>query len=37
LIGVGAPDEIPTNRAYRDYERRTTAFLDQALGLKETS
>jgi uncharacterized protein len=61
--GVGAPDEIPTNRAYRDsggpttqlwelpdaghtgglrthpaeYERRTTAFLDQALGLKETS
>jgi uncharacterized protein len=61
--GVGAPDEIPANRAYRDaggptvqlwelpdaghtgglrthpaeYERRTTAFLDQALGLKETS
>jgi uncharacterized protein len=61
--GVGAPDEIPVNRAYRDaggpttqlweladaghtgglrthpaaYERRTTAFLDQALGLKETS
>jgi uncharacterized protein len=60
--GVGAPDEIPANRAYRDaggptaqlwelpdaghtaglrthpaaYERRTTAFLDQALGLKET-
>ena len=61
--GVGAPDEIPANRAYRDaggpttqlwelpdaghtgglrthpaaYERRTTAFLDRALGLKETS
>jgi pimeloyl-ACP methyl ester carboxylesterase len=61
--GIGAPDEIPTNRAYRDaggpttqlwelpdaghtgglrthpaaYERRTTAFLDRALGLKETS
>jgi hypothetical protein len=60
--GVGAPDEIPANRAYRDagghttqlwelrdaghtgglrthpaaYERRTTAFLDRALGLKET-
>jgi uncharacterized protein len=57
--GVGAPDEIPTNRDYRDaggattqlwelpdtghtaglrthptaYERRTTGFLDQALGL----
>jgi pimeloyl-ACP methyl ester carboxylesterase len=61
--GVGAPDEIPTNRLYRDaggpttqlwelpdaghtaglrthptaYERRTTTFLDQALGLKEAS
>jgi uncharacterized protein len=61
--GVGAPDEIPANRAYRDaggpttqlweladtghtgglrthpaaYERRTTTFLDRALGLKETS
>jgi uncharacterized protein len=61
--GVGAPDEIPANRVYRDagapttqlweladtghtaglrthaaeYERRTTAFLDRALGLKETS
>jgi pimeloyl-ACP methyl ester carboxylesterase len=61
--GVGAPDEIPANRAYRDaggpttqlwelpdaghtgglrahpaaYERRTTAFLDHALGLEETS
>jgi uncharacterized protein len=61
--GVGAPDEIPANRAYRDaggpttqlwelqdaghtgglrthpaaYERRTTDFLDRALGLKETS
>jgi len=61
--GIGAPDEIPANRAYADaggpttqlweledaghtgglrthaaaYERRTTAFLDQALGLKETS
>jgi uncharacterized protein len=61
--GVGAPDEIPANRAYRDaggpttqlwelpdaghtgglrthpaaYERRTTSFLDRALGLKETS
>ena len=61
--GVGAPDEIPANRGYRDaggpttqlwgladaghagglrthptaFERRTTAFLDQALGLKETS
>jgi pimeloyl-ACP methyl ester carboxylesterase len=60
--GVGAPDEIPANRAYRDagrattqlwelsdaghtaglrthpaaYEQRTTAFLDQALDLKET-
>jgi uncharacterized protein len=60
--GVGAPDEIPANRVYRDeggpttqlweipdaghtaglrthpaeYERRTTAFLDQALGLDET-
>ena len=60
--GVGAPDEIPANRAYRDagghttqlwelpdaghtgglrthpaeYERRTAAFLDRALGLKET-
>ena len=59
--GVGAPDEIPANRAYRDaggptgaalgarghghtaglrthpaeYERRTTAFLDRALGLEE--
>jgi pimeloyl-ACP methyl ester carboxylesterase len=57
--GVGAPDEIPANRLYRDaggpttqlwelpdtghtaglrthpgeYERRTTAFLDRALGL----
>jgi uncharacterized protein len=57
--GVGAPDEIPANRAYRDaggpsaqlwelpdaghtaglrthpaeYERRTTAFLDRALGV----
>ena len=63
LGGLVAPDEIPTNRAYRDsggpttqlwelpdaghtgglrthpaeYERRTTAFLDRALGLKETS
>jgi uncharacterized protein len=61
--GVGAPDEIPANRAYRDaggpttqlwelpdaghtgglrthpaaYERRTTTFLDRALGLKESS
>jgi hypothetical protein len=61
--GIGAPDEIPTNRAYRTaagpttqlwelpdaghtgglrthpaaYEQRTTTFLDQALGLKETS
>ena len=61
--GVGAPDEIAANRAYRNaggattqlwelpdaghtgglrthpaaYERRTTAFLDQALGLEETS
>jgi pimeloyl-ACP methyl ester carboxylesterase len=61
--GVGAPDEIPANRAYRDaggpttqlwelpdaghtgglrthpaaYERRTTTFLDRALGPKETS
>jgi pimeloyl-ACP methyl ester carboxylesterase len=61
--GVGAPDEIPANRAYRDaggettqlwelpdaghtgglrthpaaYEQRTTAFLDRALGLEETS
>jgi uncharacterized protein len=61
--GVGAPEEIPANRAYRDaggpttqllelpdsghtgglrthpaeYEQRTTAFLDRALGLKETS
>jgi uncharacterized protein len=60
--GVGAPDEIPANRRYRDaggpttqlwelpdaghtaglrthpaeYERRTTAFLDRALELKET-
>jgi pimeloyl-ACP methyl ester carboxylesterase len=60
--GVGAPDEIPANRAYRDaggpttqlwelpdtghtgglrthpadYERRTTSFLDRALGLMET-
>jgi uncharacterized protein len=60
--GVGAPEEIPANRAYRDaggpttqlwelpdaghtaglrthpaeYERRTTAFLDRALGLDET-
>jgi pimeloyl-ACP methyl ester carboxylesterase len=60
--GVGAPDEIPANRVYRDaggpttqlwelpdaghtaglrthpaeYERRTTAFLDRALGLGET-
>ena len=60
--GVGAPDEIPANRSYRDaggpttqlweladtghtaglrthpadYERRTTTFLDRALGLKET-
>jgi hypothetical protein len=60
--GVGAPDEIPTNRAYREaggptvalwelpdtghtaglrthpaaYERRTTAFLDRALGLRES-
>jgi uncharacterized protein len=60
--GVGAPDEIPTNRLYRDaggpttrlwelpdtghtaglrthpaeYERRTTAFLDRVLELKET-
>jgi pimeloyl-ACP methyl ester carboxylesterase len=60
--GVGAPDEIPANRRYRDaggptsqlwelpdaghtaglrthpaeYERRTTTFLDRALGLKET-
>jgi uncharacterized protein len=57
--GIGAPDEIPTNRLYRaaggpttrlwelpdavhaaglrthsaEYERRTTAFLDRALGL----
>jgi pimeloyl-ACP methyl ester carboxylesterase len=57
--GVGAPDEIPTNRLYRDaggpttqlwelpdtghtaglrthpaeYERRTTTFLDRALGV----
>jgi pimeloyl-ACP methyl ester carboxylesterase len=61
--GIGAPDEIPANRAYRDaggpttqlwelpdaghtgglrtnpaaYERRTTAFLDLALDLTETS
>ena len=61
--GIGAPDEIPANRLYRDaggstvqlwelpdaghtaglrthpaeYEQRTTAFLDQALGLDETS
>jgi pimeloyl-ACP methyl ester carboxylesterase len=61
--GVGAPDEIPANRTYRDaggpttqlweladaghtgglrthpaaYERRTTTFLDRALGLKESS
>jgi uncharacterized protein len=61
--GAGAPDEIPTNRAYRDaggpttqlwelpdtghtgglrthpveYERRTTAFLDRALGLGSSS
>jgi uncharacterized protein len=61
--GVGAPDEIPANRAYRAaggpttqlwelpdaghtgglrthpaaYEQRTTTFLDEALGLKETS
>jgi uncharacterized protein len=60
--GVGVPDEIPANRAYRtaggptvglwelpdsghtaglrthpaEYEQRTTAFLDRALGLKET-
>ena len=60
--GVGAPDEIPANRVYRDaggpatqlwelpdaghtaglrthpaeYERRTTAFLDRALGVGET-
>ena len=60
--GIGAPDEIPANRVYRDaggptaqlweipdaghtaglrthpaeYERRTTAFLDRALGLDET-
>ena len=59
---VGAPDEIPANRAYRaaagptaqlweladtghtaglrthpdDYARRTTAFLDRALDIKET-
>jgi hypothetical protein len=53
--GAGAPDEIPTNRGYRDaggparssgsghtgglcthpveYEGRTAAFLDRALGL----
>jgi uncharacterized protein len=62
IAGGGEPDEIPTNRRYRDaggstvqlwelpdtghtaglrthpseYERRTTAFLDRALGLKET-
>ena len=61
--GVGAPDEIPANRVYREeggpttqlweipdaghtaglrthpaeYERRTTAFLDQALGLQRDS
>ena len=62
IAGDGDPNEIPTNRRYRDaggstvqlwelpdtghtaglrthpaeYERRTTAFLDGALGLKET-
>ena len=62
IAGGGDPDEIPTNRRYRDaggstvqlwelpdtghtaglrthpveYERRTTTFLDRALGLKET-
>jgi hypothetical protein len=38
IAGGGDPNEIPTNRRYRDahpaeYERRTTAFLDRALGL----
>jgi pimeloyl-ACP methyl ester carboxylesterase len=62
IAGGGDPNEIPTNRGYRDaggssvqlwelpdtghtaglrthpseYERRTTTFLDRALGLKET-
>ena len=62
IAGGGDPNEIPTNRRYRDaggptvqlwelpdtghtaglrthpseYERRTTTFLDRALGLKET-
>jgi uncharacterized protein len=62
IAGGGDPDEIPTNRRYRDaggstvqlwelpdaghtaglrtdpaeYERRTTTFLDRALGLTET-
>ncbi len=62
IAGGGDPNEIPTNRSYRDaggptvelwelpdtghtaglrthpaeYERRTTSFLDRALGLKET-
>ena len=62
IAGGGDPNEIPTNRSYRDaggstvqlwelpdtghtaglrthpseYERRTTTFLDRALGLTET-
>jgi uncharacterized protein len=63
IAGGGDPDEIPTDRRYRDaggptvelwelpdtghtaglrahpgeYERRTSAFLDRALGLRSSS